>query len=334
MLTEEEAREIFALVSRVSRRAVPFLHSVCAIFSTDTLCIGWYQRPGRALDAQGQYTFQADSSESPTIVGQRYKIASRTVRDIWNRKSWIRATRPDWTPEEIAASEENPEVDNADIIPAQTRKRGRPSGAKDAFPRMRRRQDSPTDSASPEPGGGAAGPSAVSGDRPDGGMPAHHDAPQLSAHAAQAPFTITTSAAALSAHERGGGAGTSGWEGQMSQSVKVTDWLGTLWKSLSSQKAALSSGSSAPLSAASAGLQQPPPQNALLRSQSVPALCEYCARRRSDELCPHYTDAKPASHTLLAPASQQDGGAFTSASSSLSMTQDALRDASSSSLPQ
>jgi len=105
-LTEKQAREIFA------------------------------QRPGRALDTQGQYTFQTLNSESPTIVGQRYNIASRTVRDVWNRKAWVLATRPDWTPEEIAASEvcnEDAEVaDNAAVIPAVMRKRGRPCGAKNS----------------------------------------------------------------------------------------------------------------------------------------------------------------------------------------------------------
>lgn len=118
MLTEDEAREIFS------------------------------QRPQYALDKNGQYTFQSGSSESPTIVGQRYNIGSRSVRDIWNRKSWTRATRPDWTPEEVAASAGSTEADTAGVIPVQIRKRGRPCSAKDAFPRVQRRGvESPSDSS-------------------------------------------------------------------------------------------------------------------------------------------------------------------------------------------
>lgn len=118
MLTEEAAREIFS------------------------------RRPQYALDKSGQYTFQSQSSESPTIIGSKYKVSSRTVRDIWNRKAWARITRPDWTPGEVAASEESTNAKDAAVIPVQIRKRGRPCGSKDAFPRTKRREtETPSNSS-------------------------------------------------------------------------------------------------------------------------------------------------------------------------------------------
>lgn len=136
----------------------------------------------------------------------------------------------------------------------------------------------------------------------------------------------------MAVHDSGGGVGVGSSEPQVSRSVDVTSWLGTLWKSLSSQNAALSSqnaalstANKAPFTAPPAVLHQPPPH-------SVPAFCEYCSRRRSDELCPHYGDPKPAAH-FLPPPSQQDGGALASTLRSLRMVQHALGDASSS-LPQ
>ena len=33
------------------------------------------------------------------IVAARYGISAKSVRDIWNRKSWIAATEPLWTDE-------------------------------------------------------------------------------------------------------------------------------------------------------------------------------------------------------------------------------------------
>eukprot|EP00961_Rhodomonas_salina_P145248 1954768-Rhodomonas_salina.2 len=213
-LTEKQAREIFA------------------------------QRPGRALDTQGQYTFQTLNSESPTIVGQRYNIASRTVRNVWNRKAWVLATRPDWTPEEIAASEvcnEDAEVaDNAAVIPAVMRKRGRPCGAKNAFPRIKRRFGSASDCDSVLSRDGSDGTTASSGNGTSCNALASSHTRELSSNATDARLTAATSATALAwnktAFEE---VERSKSEAQLIQSAAAIDeWLRTMWKTLGSQHAA------------------------------------------------------------------------------------------------
>eukprot|EP00961_Rhodomonas_salina_P104777 1410305-Rhodomonas_salina.1 len=94
------------------------------------------QRPKRALDQNGLNTFTADSAAKPTLLAEQYNVASKTIRDIWNRNTWLRLTRPFWNAEELAAAGEKP-ADAEGLIPAQTRKRGRPCGTKDAVPRTR-----------------------------------------------------------------------------------------------------------------------------------------------------------------------------------------------------
>mmetsp|Transcript_49559 Transcript_49559/g.101172 ORF Transcript_49559/g.101172 Transcript_49559/m.101172 type:complete len:448 (-) Transcript_49559:248-1591(-) len=101
------------------------------------------QRPKRALDSNGNFTFIANSSAEPTILAQHYGVTGKTIRDIWNRNTWFRTTRHLWTVEELASAGEKTSDDQ--VTPATKRKRGRPSGAKDALPRTRacRRKNEP-----------------------------------------------------------------------------------------------------------------------------------------------------------------------------------------------
>eukprot|EP00288_Rhodomonas_lens_P014923 CAMPEP_0177698622 /NCGR_PEP_ID=MMETSP0484_2-20121128/5144_1 /TAXON_ID=354590 /ORGANISM="Rhodomonas lens, Strain RHODO" /LENGTH=230 /DNA_ID=CAMNT_0019209737 /DNA_START=18 /DNA_END=710 /DNA_ORIENTATION=+ len=71
-------------------------------------------------------------------LSMQFQVKERTVRDIWNRRSWSNVTRPLWTPSEIVAEfgaykGVNPTFMH--VLPAQTRKRGRPMGSKDAIKR-------------------------------------------------------------------------------------------------------------------------------------------------------------------------------------------------------
>mmetsp|Transcript_28517 Transcript_28517/g.64676 ORF Transcript_28517/g.64676 Transcript_28517/m.64676 type:complete len:415 (-) Transcript_28517:83-1327(-) len=61
------------------------------------------------------------------FVGKRYGISSKTVRDIWDRRTWTQATKELWTPEELLQEEQ-----------VVRRQPGRPSGSKDTKPRKPR----------------------------------------------------------------------------------------------------------------------------------------------------------------------------------------------------
>jgi hypothetical protein len=43
------------------------------------------------------------SMAEATRIGELHGVSPKTIRDIWNRKSWVKATRPFWTPAEEAA---------------------------------------------------------------------------------------------------------------------------------------------------------------------------------------------------------------------------------------
>eukprot|EP00286_Rhodomonas_abbreviata_P021671 CAMPEP_0181301050 /NCGR_PEP_ID=MMETSP1101-20121128/7216_1 /TAXON_ID=46948 /ORGANISM="Rhodomonas abbreviata, Strain Caron Lab Isolate" /LENGTH=239 /DNA_ID=CAMNT_0023406327 /DNA_START=148 /DNA_END=864 /DNA_ORIENTATION=- len=91
--------------------------------------------------------FLADSGPSPSVLARRYNIASKTIRDIWNRVTWSSTTRPHWSDSEIATDE----LKEKGVAAAPNRKPGRPQGAKDSAPRKRNAEDttpialSPTD---------------------------------------------------------------------------------------------------------------------------------------------------------------------------------------------
>eukprot|EP00961_Rhodomonas_salina_P275197 3717765-Rhodomonas_salina.1 len=70
-------------------------------------------------------------------LSSQFQVKERTVRDIWNRRSWSNVTRPLWTPSEVVAEfgAFQGDVNFMHVLPAQTRKRGRPMGSKDATKR-------------------------------------------------------------------------------------------------------------------------------------------------------------------------------------------------------
>jgi hypothetical protein len=74
-------------------------------------------------------------------LSQEYKVQARTIRDIWNRRSWGFVTRPLWTLAEIAGDQgiqNRLQFGTHHIDPVQMRKRGRPHGAKDTVKRRRK----------------------------------------------------------------------------------------------------------------------------------------------------------------------------------------------------
>eukprot|EP00292_Cryptomonas_paramecium_P019813 CAMPEP_0113697684 /NCGR_PEP_ID=MMETSP0038_2-20120614/22272_1 /TAXON_ID=2898 /ORGANISM="Cryptomonas paramecium" /LENGTH=120 /DNA_ID=CAMNT_0000620725 /DNA_START=115 /DNA_END=474 /DNA_ORIENTATION=+ /assembly_acc=CAM_ASM_000170 len=62
-----------------------------------------------AAQARSIYLLRSTASASPemhsvagksTIVAELYRVSPKTIRDIWNRKTWTQVTRQLWTPEE------------------------------------------------------------------------------------------------------------------------------------------------------------------------------------------------------------------------------------------
>ena len=47
-----------------------------------------------------QTTSTKMSNSRSREVAEQYGVNSKTIRDIWNRATWVKATRPSWTPEE------------------------------------------------------------------------------------------------------------------------------------------------------------------------------------------------------------------------------------------
>eukprot|EP00960_Hanusia_phi_P054581 762708-Hanusia_phi.AAC.11 len=68
---------------------------------------------------------------SSTVLSNRYNISPKAVRDIWNKRTWIKATQSMWTREEFAMFVEK-------ASKKQAKKPGRPVGAKDTKPRKKR----------------------------------------------------------------------------------------------------------------------------------------------------------------------------------------------------
>mmetsp|Transcript_34889 Transcript_34889/g.54535 ORF Transcript_34889/g.54535 Transcript_34889/m.54535 type:complete len:185 (+) Transcript_34889:79-633(+) len=91
-------------------------------------------RPPRKDDTM---EFDASAGPKPTEVGRMFGVSSKVVRDIWNRKTWARATRHLWSPLEIAASVAQETGVGGATPMAKVRKPGRPAGAKDGMPRKK-----------------------------------------------------------------------------------------------------------------------------------------------------------------------------------------------------
>jgi len=95
----------------------------------------------------------ATSSFRSNDVAEQYGVNSKTIRDIWNQATWVKATRPYWTDEEEAgylasqklhaSAAEQSKVQALDAKGALgeqvKRSRGRPKGARDSRPRVKRK---------------------------------------------------------------------------------------------------------------------------------------------------------------------------------------------------
>eukprot|EP00286_Rhodomonas_abbreviata_P024815 CAMPEP_0181303136 /NCGR_PEP_ID=MMETSP1101-20121128/8385_1 /TAXON_ID=46948 /ORGANISM="Rhodomonas abbreviata, Strain Caron Lab Isolate" /LENGTH=251 /DNA_ID=CAMNT_0023408665 /DNA_START=59 /DNA_END=811 /DNA_ORIENTATION=- len=85
------------------------------------------QRPLRSTENK----FYGPSALLSNALAAKYNLLERTVRNIWNRRSWTDTTRPLWTEEEIAAemaAESHTETipGAGEVVPVKDRKRGRP----------------------------------------------------------------------------------------------------------------------------------------------------------------------------------------------------------------
>eukprot|EP00960_Hanusia_phi_P003098 91720-Hanusia_phi.AAC.1 len=80
-----------------------------------------------ALEIYSQRNSDTDNKTAESLeVANKYGISSKSVRDIWDRKTWARITRQMWT------KQEKEQWDRTHV-----RGPGRPSGTKDAKPRKR-----------------------------------------------------------------------------------------------------------------------------------------------------------------------------------------------------
>ena len=81
--------------------------------------IWWNQQPEPHLSLRGQ----------SQAVSKRFGVSSRTVRDIWNRRSWACETKQLWSREPFSVGGDNNNVG---------RRAGRPKGSRDKKQRARR----------------------------------------------------------------------------------------------------------------------------------------------------------------------------------------------------
>eukprot|EP00960_Hanusia_phi_P030768 748838-Hanusia_phi.AAC.1 len=63
----------------------------------ESLAIKIYEN--RPRNAGSKYGSMAEAAR----IGELHGVSPKTIRDIWNRKSWVKATRPLWTPAEVQA---------------------------------------------------------------------------------------------------------------------------------------------------------------------------------------------------------------------------------------
>lgn len=65
-------------------------------------------------------------------VADAFRISPKTVRDIWNKRTWVKQTRHLWAP-----AEPTPRAQEMALLRRENRRRpGRPMGAKDTVPRL------------------------------------------------------------------------------------------------------------------------------------------------------------------------------------------------------
>ena len=81
------------------------------------------------------------------LLGAKYGVSPKTIRDIWNKRTWVHATVSFWTKEEqmshskVLCDNCSMSVGTACLMNGQCacrKKLGRPSGARDRKPRKRR----------------------------------------------------------------------------------------------------------------------------------------------------------------------------------------------------
>eukprot|EP00291_Cryptomonas_curvata_P013449 CAMPEP_0172184708 /NCGR_PEP_ID=MMETSP1050-20130122/19733_1 /TAXON_ID=233186 /ORGANISM="Cryptomonas curvata, Strain CCAP979/52" /LENGTH=262 /DNA_ID=CAMNT_0012858551 /DNA_START=163 /DNA_END=948 /DNA_ORIENTATION=+ len=82
-------------------------------------------------------------SGKSSLVAELFGVSPKTIRDVWNRKTWTQVTRSLWSEGEACLHEREhmtPEQRAAagDTEPFLLKRRGRPPGSKDARPRKRR----------------------------------------------------------------------------------------------------------------------------------------------------------------------------------------------------
>jgi len=121
----------------------PLIASGCAMkgapaskISDETAAAIYAARPPRQAD--GMYS--AAHGPSPVVVGKHFNASYKVIRDIWNRRTWVRATQHLWTPAEVLHYQmEQNNVAPVGPLAAIKRRPGRPRGAKDSTQRFRRR---------------------------------------------------------------------------------------------------------------------------------------------------------------------------------------------------
>lgn len=57
----------------------------------------------QALEIYRQRPTDAAGANKSTEVANEYGVSPKTIRDVWNRKTWVKVTRPLWCPQEVAS---------------------------------------------------------------------------------------------------------------------------------------------------------------------------------------------------------------------------------------
>eukprot|EP00960_Hanusia_phi_P055172 762900-Hanusia_phi.AAC.1 len=66
------------------------------VLTAETACEIYSMRPSRSDDSKGEARAKSHSAE----IARKYGVTAKTIRDIWNRSTWSKATRKLWTEEE------------------------------------------------------------------------------------------------------------------------------------------------------------------------------------------------------------------------------------------
>lgn len=96
------------------------------VLSADAVREIFMQRPPRNYDG----TFKP-SSEASHKLAAAHGVTERSIREVWNCKSWINITRPLWTDAEVAAAFAPFGLSKSAGVVAKKRGVGRPKGSKD-----------------------------------------------------------------------------------------------------------------------------------------------------------------------------------------------------------